>query len=597
MKLSKLYSNDERFRTITFNDGLNVILGHLENESDLGTNSHNLGKSKLIELIDFMLLKKIDKSHFLLVNKDLFVNHVFYLEIVLRDSTYVTIKRNIKNHTKVSLKIHKEKHQDFREFTLWDYEEISINSKNNDANPYYILNSLWGFNKLFNYKYRDYINYFLRTQYDYDEVFKLSKYQGGDKLWKPQMAALLGYNGDLIKYKYELETNIIKEKELLENMEKEMNVSISDLNRLQSLIDITLEKRNHIQDMVDNFDFFFNERAFNKELVEEIEVRISELNQMEYKLKYEIEEIRKALNDKNSINLDKIERLFNEVKIEFPDKLMHDYQDLINFNNLLSAGRKKYLKINYDNFSRQLTEILQELSILNKRRNEALVGLKETDTFTKFKIHQNQLVSVDSELNNLMNKLDNYETLKIIQTRITELKVEVTNVAIAIKIHLEEDNSLFKLIQKSFSTLADQILNETAIIFHKFNANGNVEFQVSVTESENNDSTSRSDGFSYKKLLCVCFDLALLLNYDQPEFYRFVCHDGPMESISNTKSTTYLSTVKNICSNNNIQYILTTLEDHLPIINGNRYLFKSEEVILSLSNKSDNSERLFGFSF
>ncbi|QYS91992.1 hypothetical protein JJC04_05025 [Flavobacterium covae] len=65
MKLSKLYSNKENFKNILFNlNGLNVIYAEVKTDIKDKRNSHCLGKTKVAELIDFLLLKKIDKKIF-----------------------------------------------------------------------------------------------------------------------------------------------------------------------------------------------------------------------------------------------------------------------------------------------------------------------------------------------------------------------------------------------------------------------------------------------------------------------------------------------------------------------------------------------------
>ena len=103
MKLVKLYSNDSRFKEVKFGRGFNVILGRIYDEAILDKDSHNLGKSSLIELIDFMLLKQIKSNSYLKRNQ--FINHVFFLEIELDNGKYLTIKRAVKTNTKISFKI------------------------------------------------------------------------------------------------------------------------------------------------------------------------------------------------------------------------------------------------------------------------------------------------------------------------------------------------------------------------------------------------------------------------------------------------------------------------------------------------------------
>ena len=61
MKLSKIYANNSQFKTIIFNEGFNIVYGDVEDVVDKTTNKvqeHNLGKTSLINLIDFLLLKK-----------------------------------------------------------------------------------------------------------------------------------------------------------------------------------------------------------------------------------------------------------------------------------------------------------------------------------------------------------------------------------------------------------------------------------------------------------------------------------------------------------------------------------------------------------
>src|SRR5690606_7553191 len=115
MKLSKLYCNDSRFKNITFNlKGLNVVYADVLTDLKDKKNSHDLGKTKLAELIDYLLVKQIDKNHFLLKIKDekgnsIFINHVFYLEILLKDGSFLTIKRSIDTHSKTSFSINNQR--------------------------------------------------------------------------------------------------------------------------------------------------------------------------------------------------------------------------------------------------------------------------------------------------------------------------------------------------------------------------------------------------------------------------------------------------------------------------------------------------------
>ncbi|MDG1623159.1 hypothetical protein P7D06_28650, partial [Bacillus mobilis] len=278
MKISKIYSDNKRFREINFSDGLNIIMGRVINKSNLDSDSHNLGKSALINLIDFMFLKELKRGSFLKDNPEKFKTYTFFMELKKSENSYITIKRSVKNNTKISLKFHEKGNQDFRDCTNWDYKDVPLTSTDVNRSPKHILNQYWGINEILPYNYRQYLNYFLRSQYDYDEVFKLSKFKGNDSSWKPAMANLLGFNGSLIKEKYILEADVVKEQKLFQEMEQKLKISLNDLNQIESLLEINEIKKNFVADKIDNFDFYLKERDLNRELVEDIETKISTLN-------------------------------------------------------------------------------------------------------------------------------------------------------------------------------------------------------------------------------------------------------------------------------------------------------------------------------
>ena len=119
MKLSKIYTNQLDFKNIKFNSGFNVIYADVKTNDD-NRNSHCLGKSLLIDLIDFLLLKKVGskKNHPLYKTKNetgdyLFNDYIFYLEIMLNSGKYLTIQRSVANNTKIAFKLNETSVENF----------------------------------------------------------------------------------------------------------------------------------------------------------------------------------------------------------------------------------------------------------------------------------------------------------------------------------------------------------------------------------------------------------------------------------------------------------------------------------------------------
>src|SRR5690349_5897070 len=114
MQLSRIYSNrPEIFHPIDFNAGktankLNVIYGEVRHPKDRKKDSHNLGKTTLIHLIDFLLLKGTSPDQFLVKHQDRFKGFVFFVEILLNTGGYATIRRGAAEPNKIAMKQHAE---------------------------------------------------------------------------------------------------------------------------------------------------------------------------------------------------------------------------------------------------------------------------------------------------------------------------------------------------------------------------------------------------------------------------------------------------------------------------------------------------------
>ena len=61
---------------------------------------------------------------------------------------------------------------------------------------------------------------------------------------------------------------------------------------------------------------------------------------------------------------------------------------------------------------------------------------------------------------------------------------------------------------------------------------------------ESGNATSADLGHTYRKLLCIAFDMAVLRAHLDDKFPRFVYHDGVFESLDDRKKKNLLSTIR-----------------------------------------------------
>ena len=152
-----------------------------------------------------------------------------------------------------------------------------------------------------------------------------------------------------------------------------------------------------------------------------------------------------------------------------------------------------------------------------------------------------------------------------------------------------------KHIRKLFNEFTMKVLNTPAILSVKPNKSNNIEFEAEYQNQEELITTDLARGNTYKKILCAAFDTALLQFYSQNSFYKFVYHDGVLDSLDIRKKEKYIEYVREMANQNNIQYILTVIESETYDLRS-EYKFTEDEVRLLLSDESCG-EKLFEHCF
>jgi uncharacterized protein YydD (DUF2326 family) len=587
MKLIKVFSN-KNFKNVKFNSHFNVVIATITDKT-IKKDTHNLGKTSLIHVIDFLLLGKFEHNKGLLSNK-VFQGQIFYLEIELNNGQFIIIKRAIDYPTKLSFKTNDIQLSDFTPPSTWDSEDIPFDRAKE------LLNKFLGFDILTKWNYRKSITYFLRTQQDYLDVFQLGKFKGKYIDWKPFVFEMLGFNGDLIEQKLQLEAEAKEKTRSIKILQEEANIKTEQRDEILGQIDIKEQEKKIAEHTIDKFNFFINDSSLNKEVIDDLDSEIQTLNTERYRLGYEISKIKESLEKSVSeVNLSKLKELYKEVQLYFPNELCKQYEDLEKFNIAISKERQKFLKENLEKLTLEFTNINREIQLIELDKSEKLSFLTESDSYAKFKTYQKQLSLSEAKLEQLKDRLSNIDKSVKIELEIKEINKQIdrsrdsiTN-AINDRKHAE--------INCIFNQVISDILGTNALISIKQNKSGNVEFSAQYVNSQSNISTSEADGTSYKKLLCMAFDLSLLIYYSKNSFYRFVYHDGILEGLDSRIKIRLLEKVKSICDQYNIQHIITLIDSDVPSKdNGFIYTFTQNEICLELNDKNDEG-KLFLQSF
>lgn len=559
MKFKKLYSSNNFFRAIIFNEDINVIFA----------DGHSVGKTKFLEIIDYCLLK--DKPNFL--NNDRFKDKelAFFLEIE-NFGQYITIKRYLNKRGGIYITT-SDKSIDCSLMDNKDFQYSNIGIKKAKKILNDLLDLRLNSKKIY---YRKYLNYFLRTQDDQSDVFRLNKFKRSkDKDFKPIVAELVGIDGDLIYKKYEIEEKIeqIKQKinyisaEIGEEPKEYLEVEISKLE------EILREK----EKLYEEFNFYKEENKKAKELADEIEEEIAKLNKRKLSLLREIEYINNAIENEFLIDIKEIEYFFKELELYFPDKLKNSYEEIIEFNKILSKDRKRIMNENKIEFQKELEEIENKLIELNNRRQQIISVLLDKDSFSKFKKLEKEIVELKTKIEFLKEKLKKFGELEKLEQEKEKLiqKLKELNKEIKKMVDSINKGNFAKLIDK-FSQI---IFNERAIFVVSLNKNGNLEFKLKIADNDNFEN-QKDEGHTFRKLLSFLFSLVVLIYHKDERFFRFNVIDSPFDGDIYRYQKGLFKAIEIASTEYNLQIILTTIEDEIKDKKIFEHLKKNYEIAL-----------------
>lgn len=582
--LSKLYSNKpDIFSEINFNSGLNVVLAEIRLPENMKKDTHNLGKTTLGSLLDFCLLAGRNKNFFLFKHFERFKDFVFFLEIELLDGSFITIRRSVKDHSKISFKKHQGSKHNFSQLpnVEWDHLDTSFETARN------ILDSLFDFRALKPWDYRNALGYFLRSQDQYHDIFQLHFAKHAQ--WKPFLAHILGFDAKLVENYYkkeqELEQREVKEK----NIKDELGGSVEDLSKIEGILLLKQKEVDKKTKLLEAFDFRSEDKDITNNIVDEIDEKIAMLNSERYSLTYSKKKIKASLQEETIIfNPDEAQRLFKEAGVLFEGQIKRDFEQLISFNKAITDERGVYLREELSEIDANLKHITSELNKLGKKRSESLSILNETDVFNRYKQLSDELVTLRADVTTYERRRESLRRLQELRAEIRTLKEERGHLQTQIESDVEQKNadqaSLFTTVRLHFSEIIEEVIDRKAVLSVMPNRDGHLEFKVAILDEDGNE-TSADGGYTYKKLLCIAFDMAVLRAHLNNNFPRFVFHDGVFETLDPRKKENLLRVIRDY-ADLGIQSIITLINSDLPIRAKNEgEVFDPEEIVLTLHDE------------
>ncbi|MFG1660983.1 DUF2326 domain-containing protein [Micromonospora chersina] len=596
MKLRRLYSNrPDIFTPIEFNEGFSAILAEIRVPANRLLDTHNLGKSTLAELIDFCLLKGKSNSFFLYKHKALFEKFVFFLEIELPSEGYLTIGRPVDPGSRIYFKRNKTSLENMSALDSpdWDHSGMSFDRAKLLLDGMLALEGIrpWGIRKL--------VGYLIRSQRDYLDVFQLSKFSGKHQDWKPFVAHLLGMDSDPVINLYQKKEELTAATSDLATLSREWSGEDVDPSVLDGLISVKKRDIDARTAALASFNFQQEDDRATSELIDQTEAQISALNEESYRLAQLIQRIAESLEEEQVLFRPKdAEKLFLEAGVLLGDQIRREYDQLIAFNRAITEERQQALEMQLSDSRAKLAEVRGELDSLNLKRARSLDFLRNSNSLDKYKALSLELSNLQGELSVLEAKRNAAARLAELRRQQRSLAEEFGHLQTEVETQIEEisrdEESRFGRLRRYFTQIIYDVLGQNAIIAIRMNGQGGLDFTAEFV-GNSGVATSGDRGTSYRKLLCIAFDLAFLRTYLDVPFPRFVYHDGALEQLEPRKREKLIGVFREYAGLG-LQPIISLLDSDLPApIGSGAGTLMPEDVVVTLHDEGQEG-RLFKIS-
>lgn len=554
IKINRLYSEPEIFTPISFDFGVNIIMGE---KSEKTNKKIGVGKSVCIEFINFCLLKRISDSRLNLIpkkNADI-IDSQIKLDFDFNNKR-VIISRSIGKPEQISIQI--------------DGEQIHFD-KLDDASEY--LGNLYFEKYPANTKrlsFRNLLQPIIRDERsefkDLIQCFDTNKRVPSD--YSPHLFFL---NIGLEKYtelkklnkEIDVKNTIFKEtkKFVTNNNEIKIQDAKAHLNELENEVG---KVNKAIENLKTNESF----ELIQEDLVK-LEAKLADLRTKQQAIKFEIKQI-DSFPKPESINENEIQIIFNQFKQGLGDLVEKSLDDLKEFKNKIDGFRNSIVSERLTSLKSELSEINSIVRKLDEEYSEKISLLDNGEVLKDLKTSIRVFNEKNRELNNLSSLIQKYD-----ESERDKKKLEADK-AVLISGFEEE---LFKR-QEALKSFKETVLN----IHEKIMGNREAHFEIKTTKNQSVvDFIMRTDddgSHSTERMKVFIYDISLMLNeHTRKNHPRFLIHDNIFEDDDSIEKSLNFLFEYNNKTPNEYQYIVTLNSDLIESASRNgKLLFEVDDL-------------------
>ena len=576
-------ANKPSFHRVEFTTGLNVILADRSEFSTEKDTRNGLGKSTLIEIIDFCLGSGATKGKGLLIEP--LQDWIFTVELTLGGNR-VKVTRAVANQNRIMIdgptlgwieQPDDDTESGQRVFKVDRWRTLLGSAffgvpRSGDQLPY-------------KPSYRSLISYFIRRGPDaYTEPFRHFKLQ---KTWDIQLhiAYLLRMN-----WEYAARWQSLKDQEnVIKTIEKAIKTGV--MERTIGSVGELETKRIQLQEQVTAVKHAldtFKVHPQYESLQQDADLLTSELHNL---ANHNVVDRRRLTRYQESVKGEKppratsLEQLYAESGLVLPDTVKHSLEQARIFHNQIVSNRHKFLESEIEHLQQVINERDVKIKDLTEQRAEVLQVLQTHGALQEMIQLQKQFVELQESLERAQTRLKEIKELNVTKRNIKAAKEELLRTA-------EQDHEE----RRDVWSAAVRLVNQYSTVLYK--SPGNLVIDVTNTGYKYQVDIERSGSEGIEKMKIFCFDLAVLrLQMQVEKGIDFLVHDTLMyDSVDTRQRALAFEHAHNVTAALGGQYICTINSDMVPSEGFSEEFDFDQHVRLTLSD-ADPSGSLLGMRF
>lgn len=544
-------ANHPSFHAVEFTTGLNVILAERSQTSTVKDTRNGLGKSTLIEIIDFCLGSRATQGSGLLIEP--LKDWAFTVELTLAGNR-VRVTRAVADQIRIVIDglttgwaeqpdIDEDsgdrvfKADRWRTLLGWALFDVP---RSVDQLPYKL-------------SYRSLISYFIRRGPDaYASPFRHFRQQ---KTWDIQLhtAYLLGMN-----WEYASRWQSLKDQEggvkAIEKAIKTgaMKGAVGSVGELEAQRIHLEQEASAAKRALDSFKVHPQYESIQRD-ADRLTSEVHDLANRNVTDRRRLTRYQDSIKDEKPPRESSLERLYEESGLVFPDAVRRSLDEARTFHDQVVSNRRAFLQAEISRLQQVVDERETQIRDLTDQRAEVLQVLQTHGALQEMTHLQQRFVELRGLLERVYARLREMKNLKTTMREVKTAKEELVRTA-------EQDHEE----RKDAWSAAVRLFNEHSQALYE--SPGRLVIDVGDTGYKYQVDIERSGSEGIEKMKIFCFDLAILqLQMQARQGIDFLVHDTLMyDSVDARQRALAFERAHDVTSALGGQYICTMNSDMVP---------------------------------